>query len=41
MPQTTKTVRSHDFRRTDLLERVSLQAIGGLLEAFAARPRST
>ena len=35
MSQTTKTVRSHDFRRTDLLERVSLQAIGGLLETFA------
>jgi flagellar motor switch protein FliM len=35
MAQTTKTVRSHDFRRTDLLERVSLQALGGLLETFA------
>jgi flagellar motor switch protein FliM len=35
MAHTTKTVRSHDFRRTDLLERVSLQAIGGLLETFA------
>jgi flagellar motor switch protein FliM len=35
MSQTTKTVRKHDFRRTDLLERVSLQAIGGLLETFA------
>ena len=35
MSTSTKTVRSHDFRRTDLLERVSLQAIGGLLEAFA------
>lgn len=35
MPQTTKAVRNHDFRRTDLLERVSLQAIQGLLEAFS------
>ncbi len=35
MSQPTKTVRSHDFRRTDLLERVSLQAIDGLLETFA------
>lgn len=35
MSQPTKTVRSHDFRRTDLLERMSLQAIGGLLETFA------
>jgi flagellar motor switch protein FliM len=35
MSQPTKTVRTHDFRRTDLLERVSLQAIGGLLETFA------
>jgi len=35
MTPSTKTVRSHDFRRTDLLERVSLQAIGGLLESFA------
>jgi flagellar motor switch protein FliM len=31
---TAKAVRSHDFRRTDLLERVNLQAIGGLLETF-------
>jgi flagellar motor switch protein FliM len=35
MTPSTKAVRSHDFRRTDLLERVSLQAIGGLFEAFA------
>ncbi|HUX03528.1 MAG TPA: flagellar motor switch protein FliM [Acidimicrobiales bacterium] len=35
MSQPTKVVRSHDFRRTDLLERVDLQAIQGLLEAFA------
>jgi len=34
MPRSTKVVRSHDFRRTDLLERVDLQAIQGLLEAF-------
>jgi len=34
MPLPTKAVRNHDFRRTDLLERVSLQAIQGLLEAF-------
>lgn len=35
MSQSAKVVRSHDFRRTDLLERVDLQAIEGLLEAFA------
>lgn len=34
MPESAKVVRSHDFRRTDLLERVDLQAIEGLLEAF-------
>lgn len=31
----TKVVRNHDFRRTDLLERVDLQAMQGLLEVFA------
>lgn len=30
-----KTIRPHDFRRTDLLERVSLQALQGLLEGFS------
>ena len=35
MSEPTKTVRSHDFRRTDLLERVDLQSLQGLLEAFA------
>lgn len=30
-----KTIRNHDFRRTDLLERVSLQALQGLLEGFS------
>ncbi len=35
MVPTTKSVRSHDFRRTDLLERVSLQALQGLLEGFS------
>jgi flagellar motor switch protein FliM len=34
MPQSTKAVRKHDFHRTDLLERVNLQAIQGLLETF-------
>ncbi|HUZ42001.1 MAG TPA: flagellar motor switch protein FliM [Acidimicrobiales bacterium] len=34
MPRSEKVVRSHDFRRTDLLERVDLQAIQGLLEGF-------
>jgi flagellar motor switch protein FliM len=34
MSQKAKVVREHDFRRTDLLERVELQAIEGLLEAF-------
>jgi flagellar motor switch protein FliM len=34
MMQTTKTVREHDFRRTELIERVHLQALQGLLEAF-------
>ena len=34
MVQTTKTVREHDFRRTELIERVHLQALQGLLEAF-------
>src|ERR1700733_8077953 len=34
MPPATKSVRSHDFRRTDLFERVNLQAIQGLLETF-------
>lgn len=34
MSQKEKVVRDHDFRRTDLLERVELQAIEGLLEAF-------
>jgi flagellar motor switch protein FliM len=35
MTQPTKVVRDHDFRRTELLERVHLQAMQGLLEAFA------
>jgi flagellar motor switch protein FliM len=35
MTQTEKVVQPHDFRRTDLLERVSLQALQGLLETFA------
>jgi flagellar motor switch protein FliM len=35
MSQPAKAVRSHDFRRTDLLERVDLQAMQGLLEVFA------
>jgi flagellar motor switch protein FliM len=30
----TKVVRPHDFRRTELLERVHLQALAGLLESF-------
>ena len=34
MTTPTKTVRTHDFRRTDLLERLHLQAVQGLLEAF-------
>ena len=33
--QPAKVVRTHDFRRTDLLERVDLQALQGLLEVFA------
>ena len=33
--QPAKVVRNHDFRRTDLLERVDLQALQGLLEVFA------
>jgi flagellar motor switch protein FliM len=35
MPQPTRAVRDHDFRRTDLLERVNLQTLQGLLETFA------
>ncbi|MBW4078088.1 MAG: hypothetical protein HIU84_06200 [Acidobacteria bacterium] len=34
MGQTTKEVRNHDFRRTDLLERQDLQTLHGLSEAF-------
>jgi flagellar motor switch protein FliM len=34
MLPSAKVVRNHDFRRTDLLERVDLQAIHGLVEAF-------
>jgi flagellar motor switch protein FliM len=34
MNQPTKIVQNHDFRRTDLLERVDLQAVQGLLETF-------
>ncbi len=34
MAQATKTVRDHDFRRTELIERVHLQALQGLLETF-------
>jgi flagellar motor switch protein FliM len=33
--QPTKSIREYDFRRTDLLERVNLQAIEGMLKAFA------
>lgn len=32
---TPKVVRKHDFGRTDLLERVDVQALHGLLETFA------
>jgi flagellar motor switch protein FliM len=35
MTPSDKVVQSHDFRRTDLLERVNLQALQGLLETFA------
>lgn len=35
MPTTSKDVRNHDFRRGDVIERVNLQAIQGLLETFA------
>jgi flagellar motor switch protein FliM len=35
MPQPNKVIRNHDFRRTDLLERVNLQTLQGLLETFA------
>lgn len=35
MPQSNKEIRNHDFRRTDLLERVNLQTLEGLLETFA------
>jgi flagellar motor switch protein FliM len=41
MPLTTKSARSHDFRRTDLFERVNLQAIGGLLDTFARSATQT
>lgn len=34
MTQSTKEVRNHDFRRTDLLERQDLQTLHGLSEAF-------
>jgi flagellar motor switch protein FliM len=34
MPPLTKVVQKHDFGRTDLLERVDLQALHGLLETF-------
>lgn len=33
--QPAKSVKEYDFRRTDHLERVDLQAIEGMLEAFA------
>lgn len=33
-PPTEKTVQKHDFGRTDLLERVELQALNGLFETF-------
>lgn len=35
MSGTTKEVRNHDFRRTDLLERQDLQTLHGLSENFA------
>ncbi len=34
MSPSTKVVQKHDFGRTDLLERVDLQALHGLLETF-------
>ena len=34
MAKPDKEVRTHDFRRTDLIERVELQALEGLLETF-------
>lgn len=34
MAQSTKTIREYDFRRTDLLERVDLQAVEGMIKAF-------
>jgi flagellar motor switch protein FliM len=41
MPLTNKAARSHDFRRTDLFERVNLQAIQGLLETFTRSATQT
>ncbi len=35
MSQDSKDIRMHDFRRGDVIERVNLQVIQGLLEAFA------
>jgi flagellar motor switch protein FliM len=35
MTQPTKSIREYDFRRTDLLERVDLQAVEGMLKAFS------
>lgn len=34
MAKPAKEVKTHDFRRTDLIERVELQALEGLLETF-------
>ena len=34
MSQSEKTIREYDFRRTDLLERVDLQAVEGMIKAF-------